>query len=308
MKYSVVIPVYNSENIVGQTIDQTVEFFASRLLEYELILVNDGSTDGSWQVIKEKASHNQRIRAFNLLKNYGQHTANFCGFQKAAGDFLITMDDDLQNPPEEIIKLIEKIGDGVRYDVVFGEFKQKMHASYRKIGTKIIGYMNRKIFIKPKGLVLSNFRIMRRDVVDRICKYRTSYPYIPGLVLMFSSNPANVTVEHHPRKEGKSGYNWLRIGKLVMRILFNYSSFPLRVVTGGGFIASFMSFSLAIFYLVNAIFAGSSVPGWATVVVLLSFFSGMILLVLGMLGEYFVRLINQTSHGAIYYIKEAVHE
>jgi glycosyltransferase involved in cell wall biosynthesis len=308
MKYSVVIPVYNSEGIVGQTIDRTVAFFLSRSLDYELILVNDGSTDGSWNILKEKARGNARIRVFDLLKNYGQHTANFCGFQHAIGDYLITMDDDLQNPPEEIDKLIKKIHDGHEHDVVFGQFRKKMHASHRKIGTQIIGYMNRKIFAKPKDLVLSNFRIIRRDVVERICSYQTGYPYIPGLVLMFCSKPGNVMVEHHQRKIGKSGYNWIKIVQLVMRILFNYSSFPLRLVTGAGFVLSLLCFALALFYLLRTIITGTSVPGWATVVVLLSFFNGMSLFVLGMLGEYLVRLINQTSRGAIYYVKEAVHE
>jgi glycosyltransferase involved in cell wall biosynthesis len=139
MKYSVVIPVYNSESIVGQTIDRTVVFFTSRSLDYEVILVNDGSTDGSWDILKEKARGNARIRVFDLLKNYGQHTANFCGFQHATGDYLITMDDDLQNSPEEIDKLIKKIHDGHGHDVVFGQFRKKMHASHRKIGTQIIG-------------------------------------------------------------------------------------------------------------------------------------------------------------------------
>jgi glycosyltransferase involved in cell wall biosynthesis len=245
---------------------------------------------------------------FDLLKNYGQHSANFCGFQHATGDYLITMDDDLQNPPEEIEKLISKIHDGHGYDVVFGQFREKMHASHRRIGSKIIGYMNRKIFAKPKDLVLSNFRIIRRDVVERICSYQTGYPYIPGLVLMFCSKPANIIVEHHQRKFGKSGYNWIKIGQLVLRILFNYSSFPLRFVTGFGFFLSMLCFFLAAFYLIKAIVSGTSVPGWTTVVVLLAFFNGMSLLVLGMLGEYLVRLINQTSRGATYYVKETVNE
>jgi hypothetical protein len=115
-------------------------------------------------------------------------------------------------------------------------------------------------------------------------------------------------VEHHQRKVGKSGYTWTKIGQLVMRILFNYSSFPLRFVTGIGFFLSFVCFSLAVFYLLKTMIAGTTVPGWTTVVVLLSFFNGMSLLVLGMLGEYLVRLINQTSRGATYYVKEAVNE
>ncbi|TYO99024.1 undecaprenyl-phosphate 4-deoxy-4-formamido-L-arabinose transferase [Geothermobacter ehrlichii] len=305
LKYSVVIPVYNSERIVGETIDRTVDFFEREKLDYEIILVNDGSSDNSFEILKEKARLNKNIIAVDLLKNYGQHTANFCGFKKSTGDYLITMDDDLQNPPEEIAKLINAVKDG--YDVVFGVFREKKHAGYRKIGTRIISFVNRKIFGKPKDLILSNFRIIRRDVVDRICQYKTGYPYIPGLVLMFSSKQGNVLVEHHERKVGKSGYTLFKIAELVMRILFNYSSYPLRLVAFCGIGVSLASFLLGGFYLLKAFFHKAAVPGWTTVVVLLSFFNGIALLVLGMLGEYLIRLVNQTSSSSPYQIKESVN-
>ncbi|WP_136799863.1 MULTISPECIES: glycosyltransferase [Desulfosediminicola] len=307
MKYSVVIPVYNSEKIVGKTIDETILFFDSNLLDFEIILVNDGSTDGSWNVLKQKALMDERVKVFDLLKNYGQHTANFCGFKESNGDYLITMDDDLQNPPSEISKLINKIHDDNCHDVVFGKFNKKMHALHRKIGTRFVNYLNQKLFNKPSNVTITNFRVIRRDVVERICEYHTAYPYIPGLTIMFSANPGNTEVEHHPRGNGKSGYNAVKIIKLLMRILFNYSSYPLRFVTGLGFAFSFICFLLAGFYLLKAMFLGTSVAGWATVVVLLSFFNGITLLVIGMLGEYLIRLINQTSRGASYHVKESIN-
>ena len=177
-KYSVVIPVYKSAAIVSQTIDRTVTFFEQQRLAYELILVNDASPDSSWEILQDKALANPYIVAINLLKNYGQHTSLFCGLQKSTGDFVITMDDDLQNPPEEIMHLIEKINEG--YDVVFGQFRVKQHAHHRRLGSRLVGWLNTYIFNKPAGLVLSNFRIIRRDVVDRVCQYQTSYPYIPA--------------------------------------------------------------------------------------------------------------------------------
>ena len=271
-KYTVVIPVYKSANIVGDTIEQTVAFFENHSLDYELILVNDGSPDDSWQILRQKAQSNPHIIAINFLRNYGQHTAIFCGLQQSTGDYVITMDDDLQNPPEEIIHLIEKSKEG--YDLIFGQFRVKHHAGYRRLGTLVVGAVNERIFQKPEDLVLSNFRMIRRDVVDRMCNYQTGYPYIPGLALMFSANPANVMVEHKPRPVGKSNYNWLKIGELVMRILFNYSSYPLRLVSFIGGMIAVLSFLLGIYFLVKALFFGTSVQGWASVVVLLSFFNG----------------------------------
>jgi glycosyltransferase involved in cell wall biosynthesis len=303
-KYSVVIPVYKSANIVGQTIDQTIAFFEETNLAYELILINDGSPDHSWDVLREKAQANSNISAINFLRNYGQHTAVFCGLQHSTGDYVITMDDDLQNPPQEIVHLIEKSKKG--HDLVFGQFRVKQHAGYRRLGTWVIGEINKRIFHKPDDLVLSNFRLIRHDVVERMCGYRTSYPYIPGLALMFSANPANVVVEHKPRPVGQSNYNLLKIAELVMRILFNYSSYPLRLVSFiGGLIAVF-SFLLGIYFVVKALFFGTSVQGWASVVVLLSFFNGVVILILSMLGEYTSRLLQQTSQAQSYTIREII--
>jgi polyisoprenyl-phosphate glycosyltransferase len=302
--YSAVIPVYNSEKLVGSTVDRTAAFFESQGWAYEIILINDGSPDNSWQVIEQKALENPCVVAINLLKNYGQHTALYCGFQHSKGDYVITLDDDLQNPPEEIVHLVAKVTEG--YDLVFGRFHKKEHDSYRRWGSRLIGYINEKIFDKPDDLVLSNFRIIRRDVIDRICAYQTNYPYIPGLALMFATNPANTWVTHQKRQIGNSNYNFIKILELVMRILFNYSSYPLRFVSAIGLIVAFLSFVLGIYYLIRATFIGTTVPGWATLVVLLSFFNGMSLLLMSMLGEYIIRLLNQFSSTKSYYVKEVV--
>ncbi|MCP4422604.1 MAG: glycosyltransferase family 2 protein [Chloroflexi bacterium] len=304
IKYSIVVPIYNSSAIVDQTIERIVTFFEKHSWDYELILINDGSRDQSWDVLREKALDNPHLIAVNLLKNYGQHTAVFCGFQKSSGDYVITLDDDLQNPPEECIHLINKIEEG--HDLIFGRFRQKQHASYRRLGSKLVGWINRKIFHKPDDLVLSNFRIIRRDVIERVSAYQTNYPYIPGLLLMFAVNPANVWVEHHARPVGQSNYNLIKIMRLVMRLLFNYSSYPLRVVSISGMIIAAISFILGIIYLMRALLIGTSVPGWATLVILSSFLNGLTLLILGMLGEYVVRLLNQVSSSAVYHIKEII--
>lgn len=304
MRYSIVIPVFRSEGVVGATVDRVLDVMRAEGRDFEIILVNDGSPDRSWDVIREKAREHSEVVAINLLHNYGQHVANLCGFSNATGDYVITMDDDLQNPPEEIHKLIDKAAEG--HDLVVGRFKEKRHSFGRRLGSRIVGLINRKIFGSPKELVLTNFRIIRKDVVDRVCSYKASYPYIPGLVVMFSANRANVMVEHKRREIGKSNYNLLRIAKLVAEILFNYSSYPLRVVSGIGLVTALVSFVLSLFYLVMSLVSGTTVPGWATVVVLLSFFNGMTLFVLGMMGEYLVRLVNQVSRADAFHVKEVV--
>ena len=224
--YSVVIPVFNSEKVVGTTVDRVVEVFAAAGLDLELILVNDGSPDRSWDVIRGKAEQYPQVVALDLLHNYGQHHANLAGLRESHGDYVITMDDDLQNPPEEALTLIDAALRG--HDLVFGEFMRKQAAPYRQLGSKMIGLLNRRIFGQPADLSVSNYRIIRRDVVDRICASRTAYPYITGQALLYSHDRANVPVRHDPRPVGRSTYSTLRILRLVLTILFSYSSFPLR--------------------------------------------------------------------------------
>lgn len=303
-KYSVVIPVFNSEAIVGTTIDKTVSFFEREGLAYELILVNDGSPDRSWDVIRERALSDKNVIAVNLLKNYGQHMANICGLRHSTGDWVITMDDDLQNPPEEIAHLIRVAEEG--HDVVFGRFETKRASMIRSLGSKAIGLINRRIFGQPRDLAVTNFRIMSRDVVARICASQSAFPYITGLALLNSRSPANVEVRHQPRAQGNSNYTIPRIARLVMTILFSYSLFPLRLTAVLGAIIAAMSFGIGGVYLALAAVRGTGVPGWTTVVVLLAFLNGVTILMLSMLGEYTIRTLNQVSNSEPYHVVDVV--
>lgn len=303
--YSVVIPVFNSEAIVGTTVDRVVETFASAGLKHELILVNDGSKDRSWQVISDKAREHSSVIAVNLLKNYGQHRANVVGFQRSSGDYVITMDDDLQNPPDQALLLIDAVLAG-DHDVVFGTFAQKQAAGYRRLGSKAIDVINRRIFLQPPDLKVSNFRILRRDVVDRIGASRTVFPYITGQALLYSNNRGNVTVRHDPRPVGTSNYSLTRILRLVLTILFSYSSYPLRLAAGLGFAMAVISFLLGAFYLLHGLFTHTAVQGWTTLVVLMAVFNGFMFAMLSMLGEYVVRTLNTVSEPPEVHVVEQV--
>jgi glycosyltransferase involved in cell wall biosynthesis len=302
--YSIVIPVYNSEKIIKETVREIEEFFSKTGFLYEVILVNDGSKDNSWIKLEEIATTNNKVIAINLLKNYGQHNAVLCGFSYASGEYVITMDDDLQNPPAEIIHLINKMNEG--YDAVFGKFKQKKHSFTRRMGSKFIGYLNTKIFNKPCDITLSNFRIIRMDVVKRILEYRTGFPYIPGLILMFSNQMANVLVEHRERMEGKSNYTARKILQLTARLLFNYSSFPLRVLSKFGVFLALFGFLVGLFAFIRAVFYKINIPGWASTVVLITFFNGFCILLLGIMGEYLSRIMSQLSSQNSYQIKKVI--
>lgn len=300
-RYSIVMPVYNSQDIVGTTIDQVVQTFTDAGLDFELICVNDGSPDDSWRVISERADQIPGVLALDLMKNYGQHYANLAGFTEATGDYVITLDDDLQNPPDQALLLIEQAVTG-GHEVVFGQFEQKQAGVTRRIGSALIGRINRRVFGQPPDLVVSNFRILRKDVVDRIVASRTAYPYITGQALLMSRDRANVSVRHDPRPIGKSNYNLTRIVALVLTILFSYSSWPLRSAAVLGFAISGLSFLLGGFLIVRALVTETAVPGWTSIMVLLSLFAGVIIALLSMIGEYVVRTLTTVSHDASFHV------
>ena len=303
-KYCALIPVFNGESVVGETVDRTVAFFDGHGFDYELVLVDDGSTDGSWEVLQQKASDNPRILVIRLLRNYGQTNALLCGLRNSTADFVITLDDDLQNPPEEIMPLIEKINEG--YDVVFGSFRVKHHPLVRRLGSGIIGMINRRIFHQPKNLTVSNFRILRRDVVDRICRCRTSYAYVTGLALLCARHPADVVVKHRPSALSNSRYTLSRLLNFTLTILIGYTSYPMRLCAVIGGAVAVLSFLFGSYIFVRTLLFGTVAPGWPSLVVLLSFFNGVMILMLGLLGEYVSRILNEITNRVPYQIVERV--
>ena len=304
IEYSAIIPVYNSEPLVLQTIARTAAFFEVREYSYEIIAVNDGSHDGSWQKLDEAAEGNPNVVAINLLRNYGQHTAILCGLQQSQGEYVVTLDDDLQNPPEEIEHLISAADAG--HDLVFGQFQTKQHTLSRRLGSRIVWYLNRWIFSCPPDLVVSNFRLVRRDVVNRMIAHRTTHPYITGLALLYAAHPVNASVAHHPRPIGRSSYNIGSLLKLVMRILFNYSAFPLRIVSVIGGMVAFGGFLLALYYLVQYFRGHINIPGWISLFVSLTILNGISILMVGMVGEYMVRLLREMGVSQPYQIQKRI--
>jgi glycosyltransferase involved in cell wall biosynthesis len=305
MSLSIIIPVFNSEDTLEEVITRIVKVMNSEDLPYEIILIDDASTDNSWEKVINLAKKNQNIIGLQLLKNSGQHSANLCGFRHSKNDIIITMDDDLQNPPEEIPKLIKLIVEG--NDLVYGQFSSKKHNLFRSIGSKVINKLNKKIFNIKSDVSLSNFRAIDRRIIDLVCVENHFKPYIPGLILKYSQNIGGISVQHDERRIGKSNYTLRKLISLVFDLLFQHSTIPLRITSIIGLLSSFFVFIFGIYTFYRAIAQGVDVPGWASIAILLSLSSGLIILIMSVIGEYLIRILNQVSHQDTYKISRMVN-
>jgi len=264
--------------------------------------VDDGSKDNSWNVLKKIHDANACVKIVRLMKNFGQQNALLCGFTYAKGDFIVTMDDDLQHPPNELPKLMGALKSDV--DVVIGALVEKQDTLVKKWGSRVIRYLNGKIFNIPKTMKLSSFRIMRREIVSQMKQVSTPYPYISGLIFSFTDRVVNAVVEHHPRPHGQSNYNFRALVRLAFNLIINYSSIPLRVLTFFGMLVSMAAFLIGGFFLIKKLVIGSAIQGWTSTIVLLSFFNGILLAVLSVMGEYLVRILGEISNRPSFMIRE----
>jgi len=221
-RISVVVPVYNSENsldkfylILSKELKKTCD-------DYEIIMVDDGSLDNSYETMKKLHIMDSRVKIIKLDGNFGQQNALMCGFHYSTGEYVVTMDDDLQHPPEEIYNLKKKIDEG--YDVVYGIPIIKQHSVYRKMGSKMTDYLFNKICSKPNNIKISSFRIIRKNIVNEIIKDKTSFVYISAIIFKNTTNISNVEVKHNIRKYGKSNYNFYKLFKLYVKLYLYYSN------------------------------------------------------------------------------------
>ena len=303
---SIIIPVFNSEGSIKEVVERIVEVMESEQFSYEIILIDDASEDTSWEKILELGKDNKNIIGLQLLKNSGQHSANLCGFRHSKNEIIITMDDDLQNPPEEIPKLVKLINEGK--DLVFGEFASKKHNLFRSIGSKVINKFNKRIFNIQSEVKLSNFRAVDRAVINLVSSENHFKPYIPGLLLKYSQNIAGVSVHHEKRKLGKSNYTFRKLISLVFDLLFQHSTIPLRLASIIGLLSSLFVLIFGVYTLFRSLISGIAIPGWASIAILLSLSSGLIIMIMSVIGEYLIRILNQVSHQDPYIINKKINK
>lgn len=305
MEYSIVVPVYNSENTLDELCERIKSVFKDITDNYEVILVDDCSVDGSWEKMKNLREKDKRMKIIHLLRNFGQHNATVCGFNYCNGDYAIIMDDDLQNPPEEIPKLIEKINEG--FLVVFGKYKEKKHSKFENFLSKTFQIFIHRILKIPKGIYISGFAIFKSAVIKNAIAIKSSYPFLPALISRSTpvNKIANVEVTHEERKAGKSGYSLFKMFKLSLNLLINYSSLPLLLVGIFGFLISFLSLGYGAIIIVRKIIDPCyGVSGWNSLMVAVTFLNGATLMAIGIIGEYLRRILAEISYEKQYVIGE----
>ncbi len=301
--YSVVVPVYRSERSLRELVERIHRTFAEMKADYELVLVEDGGGDNSWEIMKSLREENERVKIVRLTRNFGQHNALMCGFSFASGNYVVTIDDDLQNPPEEIPRLIEEIH-RTGLDLVCGTPEERKQSPVRKAGSFAYRRLVTFVFRRDPMFQMSNFRIIRRGVIENILHMHTPNPAVGLLILNITDRIGNITVEHLPRRHGRTTYT---AGKLIRHFFHGvlyHSTLPLKGVFWMGLLSMFAAFSLGVYYLALFFMGRITVPGWSTLVLLVLFFSGAIMFSLGIIGEYLLRITQEVYHAPQYVIRE----
>ena len=265
MLISVVIPVYNGAGTIGPLVQRLLEASAERTLQ--IVLVDDGSLDASDEVCRSLSARHPGVVTFvKLARNFGEHNAVMAGLWHARGDYVVIMDDDFQNPPEEVGRLIDHaLQHG--HDIVYTYFPVKHHHWARNLGSRLNDQVANFMLDKPRHLYLSSFKCMSRFLVDQILKYRGPYPYIDGLALRCSQNIGTVAVSHAPRREGRSNYTLRKLFRLWLNMFVNFSVMPLRVATVVGLAASALGVALGVEAMVERLVRPGVPVGWASVLV-----------------------------------------
>jgi len=301
--YSVIVPVYNAEATLEELVRRVGAAFRELGRTHEIVLVDDASRDGSWALIQRLRAEGAALRAFQFGRNHGQHFALKCGLDHCAGRYAITMDDDLQHPPEEIGKLVKAIEADDAVDVVIGHYRRKEHSVFRNLGAAALHRIERAIFRTEPGVFLGGFRVLRRPVVDEIRRARHAQPRIGPLILSITGRIKNVPVRHEPRRHGRSGYTLRRLVRDTLSSIMNYSSLPLQLVSLIGFGAALLSVILGAVYLWVYFSSGVVLSGFTTLVLLILFTSGAVLFSFGLVGEYLRRIVAQQLMFSQYHVR-----
>jgi len=296
-KISVVIPVYRSRESLPILLDRLESQLRLLGRSYEVVLVDDCSPDDTWTVLKKLKEDRPWLKIAHLLRNSGQHNAILCGFTIADGKIIVTMDDDLQNPPEELHKLISAIDQG--YDLAIAAYNSKKHGGLRNLGGKLVDSVQRRIFGLPHSFQLTSFRAARRLIVENVVHMGGSYPYVTSMLLSHTSKYINVPVRHDQRRFGKSNYTLKSSVLLMLNLLLNYSSYPLYFVAGLCFLAFTFAAALGLWVLWRAAVYGAFVEGWASTIIVVSLLNALILLALVIQGLYLSRLHQQVSRSRV---------
>lgn len=287
---SFVIPCYRSAHTIGAVVKELTETVAARADEYdhEIILVNDGSPDNVAQVIRDLCTEYPSIVFVDLSRNFGQHSALMAGFHHVSGDIVVCLDDDGQTPANECFKLIDKVAEG--YDLVFAEYPERHQNWFRNLGSKFNTFCNHFFYNQPKELTANSYYACQRFVVDTALQYPNPFPYVTGLLFQSVSRYCNVAINHRDRMEGESGYNLKRLIALWINGVTAFSIKPLRFASYVGWLTAAIGFVFALVTIMRKLFNPAMQAGWASTMSIMLILGGVIITLMGIIGEYIGRI------------------
>lgn len=306
-RISFVIPCYGSELTLMNVINEIDDTMKERANEYtyEIVLINDHSPDNVWSVIENLAKNRKNIKGISFSKNFGQHSALMAGYRACTGDIIVTLDDDGQTPACETFSLVSELKKG--YDVVFASYKNTKQPLWRKIGSLLDDKMATILIKKPKDIKGNSFFVMKSFVAKEMIKYENSYPYIGGLIYRVTKSITNVNVSHRERQNGKSGYTLFNLIKLWMNGFTAFSIIPLRVSSFIGVLCAFIGFLFGVITIIRKLIVPDIQVGWTSTIAILLFVGGLIMLMLGIIGEYIGRIYISINNAPQYVVKQTIN-
>lgn len=305
MLVSVVIPCYNSERSIREVVELVMqEFKQFDGYDCEFVLVNDCSPDHTFEEIRTLSADYPCVKGIDLMRNFGQHNALMCGLNYAEGDLVLGMDDDLQTHPSQIGKLLNKIAEG--YDIVYGVYRGHKNSPLKNFTSWLNKVSSRILLQRPKEIESSNFWIITKQVRDEVIRYTGFNPYVDGIFYRVSHNIGNVVVEHHKREYGHSGYTLKKMLRLWLAY-FNYSVIPLRIASVIGTLTAVIGFIAGIVTIIRKLIDPTMTVGWASLMSIQLFLFGIVLIVLGVIGEYLGKLVMTINSAPQYIIREKLN-
>ncbi len=302
MLISYVIPCYRSAKTIEGVVKEIKDTMARLGYSYEIILVNDCSPDDTWEVISALTERYDDMTAINLARNFGQHSALLAGIRETKGDYVICLDDDGQTPANQAGRLIEALNNGA--DAVYARYDHKKHSAFRNFGTFMNEKMAEHLLGKPKNLFVSSYFGVKRFVAEEMTNYTNAYPYVIGLVLRTTRNIVNVSVDHRNREVGTSGYTLSKLINLWINGFTAFSVKPLRIATGCGALFAFIGFAYGIYTVIKRLVVPDLPMGYSALMSAVVFMGGMLMLMLGMVGEYIGRIYVSINNSPQYVIRE----
>jgi dolichol-phosphate mannosyltransferase len=302
---SIVSPVYRAEKIVDKLVERISEEVSKITANFEIILVEDGSPDNSWEAIERNCTKDKRVKGIKLSRNFGQHYAITAGLDAVKGEWIVVMDCDLQDRPEEIINLYTKALEG--YDIVLASRHERQDSFFKKLFSKLFYRVLSYLTGTEQDPTVANFGIYHQKVIDAISSMRESIRYFPTMVRWVGFRRAKVNVEHASRQEGNTSYNFSRLLNLALDIILAYSDRPIRLTIKTGFIISLLSFLFAIIIIIQYFLGIISVSGYASLVISIWFFSGLIMTTLGVVGLYVGKTFEGVKNRPIYITEKVMN-